>query len=446
MSVAMHRYLPLILKNTLRDRRRSVLTIASLSAAVGLMVALAAVYQVLVFGGESTPPQALRFITHHKVSLAQPLPIAYVLMTALGLALTVAVLVADVALVRGLHTVFERSGNSLHILVFRKGSASELSSSMTREVYRDLLFKRGIAASQAGEPMASLEMVTVINLPGVGKVKSLNVTVRGLSPSGIEMRNVRIDQGRWFRAGQREILVGKSIARRYPLAQLGRTFRFGKGEWLVVGVMDAGQSAIDSEIWGDLNQIASDFNRTDRLSSVLLRAADPASVSSLVQSIKDDPRLMASAITERGYYESQTSAGASLQFLGMLVAIIMAAGSGFAAMNTMYAAVARRGSEIGTLRVLGFSRTSILSSFLIESLLLSLIGGVLGCLVALPLNHFRTGIGNMTTFSEIAVGFRVDLVAVGSGIAFALAMGTIGGIFPARAAARREILDALREV
>jgi putative ABC transport system permease protein len=367
-------------------------------------------------------------------------------MTALGLALTVAVVIADVALVRGLHTVFERSGNSLHILALRKGSTSELSSSMTREAYRDLLFKRGIAASPAGEPRASLEIVMVINLPRVDSVKSLNLTVRGLLPSGIEMRNVRIDQGRRFQAGQREVVVGKSIVRRYPHAQLGRTFRFGKGEWQVVGVMDASQSAIDNEIWGDLNQISSDFNRADRLSSVLLRAADSASVSALIHSINDDPRLMASATTERDYYDRQMSAGAPLQFLGMLVAIIMAAGSGFAAMNTMYAAVARRGSEIGTLRVLGFSRGSILSSFLIESLLLSLIGGVLGCLVALPLKHFHTGIGNMTTFNEIAVGFRVDLVAVGSGIAFALAVGAIGGILPARAAARREILDALREV
>jgi putative ABC transport system permease protein len=368
------------------------------------------------------------------------------IMTALGIALAVAVLVADVALVRGLRSVFEQSGDPQHILVLRKGSRSELTSAIIREVYRDLLFKPGIARNHAGEPMASLEMVTVINLPRVDNAKSMNVTVRGLRPLGVEMRDVRIDQGRWFQPGQREIVVGKSIAGRYPHAQLGKVFRFGKGEWQVVGLIDGGQSALDNEIWGDLNQISSDFNRPDNLSSVLVRATDVAAVPALIHSVNDDRRLNASAITERAYYDSQTAAGAPLQFLGILVSLIMAAGSGFAAMNTMYAAVSQRAGEIGTLRVLGFSRRRILVSFLIESLLLALAGGLLGCLLALPLNHFRTGVGNMITFSEIAFEFRVDLVAVLAGIAFALLMGAIGGFFPARAAARREIVDALGEV
>jgi putative ABC transport system permease protein len=368
------------------------------------------------------------------------------LMTAVGIALAVAVLVADVALVRGLQAVFERSGNPLHILVLRKGSATELSSGISREAYRDLLFKPGIARNIAGEPMASLELVTVINLPTVDSAKSMNVTVRGLIWLGIAMRSVRMDQGRWFQTGQREIVVGRSITRRYPQAQLGKTFRFGRGEWHVVGVMDGRQSALDNEIWGDLNQISSDFNRTRSLSSVLVRAPDAAAVPVLINSIEEDTRLNASAITERAYYDSQTAAGAPLHFLGVLVSVIMAAGSGFAAMNTMYAAVSRRSGEIGTLRVLGFSRGHILVSFFIESLLLSLVGGLLGCLLALPLNHVRARVGNMTTFSEIVFGFRVDLTAVLAGIAFALLMGTIGGFFPARAAARRQIVEALREV
>jgi putative ABC transport system permease protein len=368
------------------------------------------------------------------------------LMTALGIALTVAVMVADVALIRGLRAVFERSGNALHILVLRKGAGSELGSSITREVYRDLVFKPGIARNTAGDPMASLELITVVNLPSVERVKSMNVTVRGLRLLAIDMRNVRIDQGRWFQAGRREIVVGRSIVGRYPHAQLGRAFRFGKGDWQVVGVMEGGESALDNEIWGDLNQISSDFNRSDNFSSVLVRVADAATVPALIQSINDDRRLNASAITERAYYDSQTSAGAPLQFLGILVSAIMAVGSGFAAMNTMYAAVSQRAGEIGTLRVLGFSRGRILVSFLIESLLLSLAGGLLGCLLALPLNRFRTGVGNMITFSEISFEFSVDLTAVLAGIAFALLMGAIGGFFPARAAARREILDALREI
>jgi len=386
-----------------------------------------------------------------------PIPIIYnlrnlvvrkttTLMTALGIALTVAVLVADVALIRGLRSVFERSGDPQRILVLRKGSRSELTSAITREVYRDLLYIPGIATSQSGEPMASLEMVTVVNLPKVGDTKSMNVTARGLTQRGIEMRNVRIDRGRWFRTGHREVVIGKSIAGRHPNANLGKTFRFGKGEWQVVGVMDGGQSALDNEIWGDLNQISSDFNRTDSLSSVLLRASDAAAVIPLVNSINDDRRLNASAITERAYYDSQTAAGAPLQFLGILVTAIMALGSGFAAMNTMYAAVYRRESEIGTLRALGFSRGHILISFLIESLLLSLAGGLLGCLIAFPLNYIGASVGNMVTFSEITFGFRVDFAAMFSGIAFALLMGAIGGFFPAINAARKEVLNALREI
>ncbi len=386
-----------------------------------------------------------------------PIPIVYnlrnlvvrkttTLMTALGIALTVAVLVADLALIRGLRSVFERSGDPQRILVLRKGSRSELTSAITREVYRDLLYIPGIATSQSGEPMASLEMVTVVNLPKVGDTKSMNVTARGLTQRGIEMRNVRIDRGRWFRTGHREVVIGKSIAGRHPNANLGKTFRFGKGEWQVVGVMDGGQSALDNEIWGDLNQISSDFNRTDSLSSVLLRASDAAAVIPLVNSINDDRRLNASAITERAYYDSQTAAGAPLQFLGILVTAIMALGSGFAAMNTMYAAVYRRESEIGTLRALGFSRGHILISFLIESLLLSLAGGLLGCLIAFPLNYIGASVGNMVTFSEITFGFRVDFAAMFSGIAFALLMGAIGGFFPAINAARKEVLTALREI
>jgi putative ABC transport system permease protein len=197
---------------------------------------------------------------------------------------------------------------------------------------------------------------------------------------------------------------------------------------------------------GDLNQISSDFNRPDSLSSVLVRASDAAAVLPLVNSVNDDRRLNASAITERAYYDGQTAAGAPLQFLGILVTAIMALGSGFAAMNTMYAAVYRRASEIGTLRALGFYRGHILINFLIESLLLSLAGGLLGRLIAFPLNYFDASVGNMITFSEITFGFRVDFAAIFAGIAFALLMGAIGGFFPAIDAARNEVLTDLREI
>ena len=367
------------------------------------------------------------------------------LMTVAGIALTVAVLVSSLALVNGLRTTFANTGNPLQILVLRKGGNSELGSSVSRESYELLRTMSGIAKNNANESMASLEMVQVINLPSVDDPKGMNVTLRGLLPVGIAMRNVHLASGRWFQAGHREIVVGKSIAQRYPDTQLGRHLRFGKGDWLVVGIMDGGQSALNSEIWGDLNQVSSDYNREDNLSSILVRAIGPAEVPVLIKAIGADRQLNLTALSEPAYYASQTSSGAPLEFLGILVAIIMAIGSSFAAMNTMYAAVSRRSREIGTLRVLGFSRASILVSFLIEALLLSIAAGLLGCLITLPLNGVTTGVGNFFTFSEIAFHFRVGLSTMAIGIVFAIIVGAIGGFFPARNAAKKEILVALHE-
>lgn len=367
------------------------------------------------------------------------------IMTALGIGLTVAVLLAVLALVNGLRTAFAESSNPLQILVMRKGSTAELSSAVTREVFQDLKSLPGIAKTSSGEPMASLEMVSIVNLASVDSPQGMNVTLRGLLPIGVAMRDLKLQEGRWFRAGQREVVVGKSIAKRYPAAHLGGKLRFGKGDWDVVGIMDGGQSAVNSEIWGDLNQISSDFNRPDGLSSVLVRATDTATVPALINTLNEDRRLNVLAETEKSYYDSQTSSALPIQFLGIFVSIIMAVGSSFAAMNTMYAAVARRGKEIGTLRVLGFSRGSIMFSFLIESLLLAVLGGIVGCMLAWPLNNVTTGIGSFVTFSEISFNFRVSPEIMLSGILFALVLGAIGGLFPAGAAARKEILDALRE-
>ena len=368
-------------------------------------------------------------------------------MTALGIALTVAVLLAVLALVSGLRLAFQSTGNPLNLIVVRKAATSELVSGMSRTQYQDIKFKPGIARSASGEPMTSLEMVTVINLPSTDHGEGFNVNLRGVEPNGITLRdNLKIMQGRWFQPGHREVVVGKAIAERHPTARLGMRLRFGKGLWDVVGVMDGGQSAVNSEIYGDLNQISSDFNRSEGLSSVLVRATDRAAVTALVNSLKDDIKLNVDAIPEKEYYDRQTSAGAPLQAMGIFVAMIMAIGSCFAAMNTMYAAVARRGKEIGTLRVLGFSRGSILLSFFLESLLLSVVGGVLGIILVLPLNNVTTGITSFFTFSEIAFNFRVGPPVMAAGLIFALVMGALGGLFPARTAARKEILTALRDI
>ena len=367
------------------------------------------------------------------------------IMTALGIALSVAILVASLALVNGLRTVFKNTANPLQLLVLRKGGNSELSSIVSTEAFAALRSQAGIAVGRRGEPLASQELVNVTNLPSVDNPKGMNVTVRGLSTTGIEMRRVQLIDGRWFQPGQREIVVGKSVAKRYPSARIGNRIRLGKGAWEIVGVMDGGQSALNSEIWGDFNQVSGDYNRQDSPSSVLLRASDTVTLDALKHSIEDDRRLGAWAITEEDYYQSQTSSGAPLEFLGIFVAVIMAIGGGFAAMNTMYAAVALRAKEIGTLRTLGFSETSILASFLIESILLSVLAGILGCLLALPLNWVTTGVGNFASFSEIAFQFHTGTAVMFSGLTFAIALGALGGFLPARAAARKEILSALRD-
>lgn len=369
------------------------------------------------------------------------------IMTALGIALTVAVLLAVLALVEGLRTAFKATSNPAHVLVTRKGATSELVSSVSRTTFQEMKFKPGIARSKSGEPMASLEMVTVIAIPTPDNPSGVNINVRGVTPIGLEIRDgIKIDAGRWFTPGRREVVVGKNLVKRFPQIQLGNKMQFGKGDWEIVGIMSQGTSAINSELWVDLNQGSSDYNRSEVLSSVLIRAVDAAAVQSLINELKADQRLNVSAITEQKYYDDQMVSAAPMQFLGMFVAVIMAVGSCFAAMNTMYASVARRAREVGTLRVLGFSRGGILTSFFLESLLLSAIGGLIGCILVLPLNNIQTSLGNFVTFSETSFSFRVTPIIMIIGVTFAIVLGAIGGIFPARMAAKKEILNALREV
>ncbi len=359
----------------------------------------------------------------------------------------VAVLLSVLALVQGLQTAFESSGDPLSVMILRKGSTSELSSNFTRTMFQDLKFKPGIRRDETNEPMASLEMVTILNLASVDAPDGMNITLRGLPPVGIKLREqVKLIEGRWFDTGKREVVVGKSIAKRFPDARLGGKLKFARGEWQVVGVMDGGRSAVNSEIFVDLNQVSSDYNRSEVVSSALIRATDEVAVQALINDLNSDQKLNVSAQTEKEYYAAQTVSAAPIQFLGLFVSVIMAIGSCFAAMNTMYAAVARRAKEIGTLRVLGFARSSILTSFFFESVVLSMIGGVLGCVLVLPLNNIETGIGNFVTFSEIAFNFQVTPAIMAIGMGFALVLGALGGVFPARNAARKEILTALREV
>jgi putative ABC transport system permease protein len=376
------------------------------------------------------------------------------IMTALGIALTVTTAIFLMALISGLDRAFVSSGSPLDVLVLRKGSESELTGGFDASLFPTLKTLPGIAKDSHGEPMTSGEWNVVIVLPRKDGTGEVNVTVRGMMPDGLEMRQlpggtknepaVKLAEGRWFQTGQREVVVSKSIRERFAHANIGDSMEFGKGSWKVVGVFDAGGSAYESEIWGDVNQMASDFDRQGGFSSAYLRATDPIAAQALVNRVSDDQRLKLDGLLETDYYAKQTSSGTPIRVIGTVVALIMAIGSIFAAMNTMYAAVAYRGREIATLRVIGFSRPAILTSFVLESLMLATLGALVGILLMLPFNGMQTGTSNQVTFSEVVFALRITPRVAMNAIIFALTMGFVGGLAPAWHAARQNILNALR--
>ena len=367
-------------------------------------------------------------------------------MTALGIALTVTTAIFLMALLAGLNRAFVNTGDPLNVLVLRKGSIAELSGGFDASLFPTLRELPGVAKDSKGEPMASAELVVVIVLPRKDGTGEVNVTVRGMMPDGLEMRpGVKLKEGRWFTPGQREVVVSDSIQKRFSHANVGDTIQFGKGPWTVVGVFDAGGNAYESEIWGDVNQMASDFDRQGGFSSAYLRATDPVSADALKHRVSDDQRLKMDGLLEPEYYAKQTSSGAPIKFVGIMVAVIMAIGSSFAAMNTMYAAVAYRSREIATLRVIGFTRPSILTSFVFESVVLSLLGAAVGIVLMLPFDGMTTGTSNAVTFSEIVFSLRMTPAVIGGAVIFAVVMGLLGGIAPAWQASRRDILGALRD-
>ena len=366
------------------------------------------------------------------------------LMTAFSITLTVTVFVVLMALARGLETSLSATGHPLNLLVMRDGSQSETQSSVQRDSLQVIRYLEGIAKNEKGEPWVSPELIVLINLPRRGQAQGSNVTIRGLTPAGFSLRpEFKLVEGRQFRSGLREVIVSKKISDRFQNCGLGDKVKFAKGYWTVVGIFEVGNTAYASEIWTDPEDLGQDFDR-DAYSSVFLRAVDSSTLNRLKQQLADDRRLHLKAQTEVEYYQKQTSSAAPIKALGIFIAGLMAIGASFASMNTMYAAVARRTKEIGALRVLGFSRGSILLSFVIESVLIALVGGAIGCLLALPVNGVTTGTTNFTTFSELAFNFRVTPRLLLNGMIFAALMGFIGGLFPAWRAARENIVTALR--
>jgi putative ABC transport system permease protein len=366
------------------------------------------------------------------------------LMTALSITLTVAVFVVLMALANGLETSLSATGDPLNVIILREGSQSENVSFVSRDSLQVIKYLAGIARDAQGQPRVSPELNILISLPRSSGNGSSNVTIRGISADGPGLRReFKMVSGRYFRSGLREVIVSKRIATRIRDCNLGDRLKFAKGYWTVVGIFDAGNSAYSSEIWADVNDLGQDFDR-DQYSSVYARARDAAAVNLIKNELANDRRLHLKSVTEREYYDSQTSTAAPIKAFGIFIAILMAVGASFAAMNTMYATVARRTREIGTLRALGFSRNNILLSFVIESVMIALLGGLLGCLLALPVNGITTGTTNFVTFSELAFNFQVTPALFARGLVFAAVMGLLGGFFPAWRASHESIVTALR--
>lgn len=365
-------------------------------------------------------------------------------MTVLGIAAVVAVFIGLNALSRGLQEAFVSSGEPDNVIVLRQGAQVETSSAVTRQGLHIIRYLDGIAVTERGEPLVSPEVVVLVNLRRRADNEPANVLVRGLSPQGFALRpGVRLVAGRSPSPGRRELMAARRMAERFRDLGLGERVRLAKGHWTVVGIFDAGRTAFASEVWGDALEIAEEFDRAD-FSSVLMRTTGPAARGAVIRRIRDDQRLHLKALPEPAYYEEQTRSAAPIKVLGGFIATLMAIGACFAVMNTMYAAVAWRGREIATLRVLGFPRRSILASFLLESLLLAAAGGALGCALALPIHGISTGTANWRTFSEVVFAFRITPDLLLGGFGFALAMGALGGILPARLAARQAIVRSLR--
>jgi ABC-type lipoprotein release transport system permease subunit len=366
-------------------------------------------------------------------------------LTAGGMALVVYVFATVLMLSAGLEQTLVATGQDDNVVVIRRSAQTEVQSGIARLQAGIVESLPEVARSTDGRPMVSKEPVVLINLPKRATGKPANVVIRGVTPIGLELRpQVKLVEGRMFRPGTAEVLAGRSIANGFQGAGLGETLRFASRDWTVVGVFDAGHTAFDSEIWGDAEQMLQAFRRTG-YSSMLFRLSDPATFDAVKTTIENDPRLTLEAKRERRFYAEQSEAlSRFISYLGTGISVIFSIGAVIGAAITMYASVASRTAEIGTLRALGFSRTAILVAFLGEALLLGLLGGIVGLIGASVMQAMSISTTNFQTFAEIAFSFTLTPGIVVASLIFALAMGFIGGFLPAARAARMKIVDALR--
>ena len=368
------------------------------------------------------------------------------LTTILGIALVVGVYVLMQAMAAGIEKSSANTGSRDNLLLVRRGSTAESSSIVSREQLRSLIYSPEIARNSAGEPLVSADLLVLLNLPRRDGAGEANVLLRGVSPRGRELRGqVRLVEGRWFEAGRREVVVSQRLASRFAGFEIGGSFKSGPATYKVVGHTDCGKSAFDSEVWMDVDEACAIFDR-EQYSSLLVRPSDGVAATNLMRRIEDDKRLQLQVRVESEYYAEQTGTARPIKWLGNFLAISMSVGAIFAAMNTMYAAVAARTREIGTLRVLGFRRRTVVAGFLIEGAFLACLGGILGCVLSLAMNGYAVGTLNFSTFSETVFEFRITPWLMLKGILFSVLVGVTGTFLPALRASRLPVIVALKSL
>ena len=368
-------------------------------------------------------------------------------LTAGGMALVVYVFATVLMLAAGLESTLVATGQDDNVVVIRRAAQTEVQSGVDRYQAGIVESLPDIAIGQDGEKLISKEPVVLINLPKRETGRPSNVVIRGVTASGLALRpQVKLVEGRLFRPGTSEIVAGRAIASGFRGAGIGETLRFASRDWSVVGVFDGGGSGFDSEVWGDAEQMLQAFRRVG-FSSLIFRLADAQRFDAVKAELEADPRLTVEAKRETRFYAEQSEKLATfISYLGTTISIIFSIGAIIGAMITMYASVASRTSEIGTLRAVGFSRAAILVAFLTEALLLGLLGGAVGLVAASFMQALSISTTNFQTFSELAFSFKLTPSIVLWSLLFALAMGFVGGFLPAARAARMKIVDALRAV
>jgi putative ABC transport system permease protein len=385
--------------------------------------------------------------------------------TVLGIALVVFVFVLLQSLAAGIEKSSGNTGDPRNILVTRKGSTAESASLISRENLREIQYFEEIARNERGEPVISADVLVIASLPRNDGSGEANVLLRGITPRGLELRpqvklvpgmtnvpagrtfgaDAQLIAGRWFTPGRREVVVSGKLAKRFANFGLGQSFKTGSATLNVVGWLDGGGSAFDSECWLDADECRSLFER-DLYSSFLIRPADEAAAQRLLKRIEEDRRFKLKAEREVEYYRKQTMTAEPIKWLGGFLAVMMSVGAVFAAMNTMYASVGARTREIGTLRVLGFRRRSVVLALLIEGALLAMIGGAVGCGIAGLWNGYSTATMGWETFSEIVFEFTITPRLVVEGVIFAVIVGVMGSLLPALRASRLPVIAALKAV